>query len=153
MLNRRTTAALTATALALALAGALSGINAPTRAAAAPRAGHLPPVTLDFTKADGTSGDVTDGFAAVKDSDGNVVGTEYNTCAKPTPDGTKMLCTGVLDINDIGQISHSTVFPVDPAADAKFTGVTTGGTLTYEGLTGAVKLTAKGGGKYEIESS
>ncbi|GAB2687631.1 hypothetical protein [Kitasatospora kifunensis] len=158
--------------VALAIAGLVVGtvgaLSVPALADNAPAAHRVAPVqslTLDFSGTNDeasvsqTTGSTFGGTARVKDTNGNVIGTAYDICAKDVINANSdtAFCTGSVRINGQGEISFSAVLPIsDNAATPEtgaFTGVVNGGTKNFEGITGEAKFQPRAQGVYDLNFS
>ncbi|MFE9422644.1 hypothetical protein ACFYNO_06760 [Kitasatospora sp. NPDC006697] len=147
--------------LVVGTVGALSVPALADNAPAAHRVASVQALTLDFTGTNDEAsaaqqvGSTFGGTARVKDSGGNVIGTAYDICAKDQIGATSdtAYCTGIIRINNQGEISFSAVLPISDNAAAPnengFTGVVNGGTRNFEGITGEVKFQPRAQGVFD----
>jgi len=99
------------------------------------RAVNLPTETLDFT---GLLGGVAKtGQAAVKNADGNTVGTAVQQCSNVLSGNA--YCTGLITFSGSGSLAYAANIPT--SATGSYTGVVAGGTDSLEGITGEIKGT------------
>ncbi|MBD0734537.1 hypothetical protein [Streptomyces sp. CBMA29] len=139
---------------ALALTAGVPGLVA-SAAAAAVAVPH--PVTLDFSK-DMPSGSTADSafgeHGAVRDADGASVGGAVIGCNDISGvKGDVILCTGIIDLYNRGEISFTVGNLVKPDHTSARTvdGVITGGTEEFEGISGQIHITATSDGVYKAE--
>ncbi|MFI9269718.1 hypothetical protein ACIGXM_03180 [Kitasatospora sp. NPDC052896] len=156
--------------VALAIAGlAVGTVGALTVPALASsqsvRVANVPSLTLDFNGTNDEAGSAQSvgsafgGTARVRDTNGNFIGTAYDLCDKDRIGGRtdEVFCTGLIEIKDQGKISFSVVLPIsnDPGRpdDRPVTGVVSGGTGAFEGITGEARLQPRQQGVYDLNFS
>lgn len=164
VVTTKRTVALAVAGLVIGTVGAFS-IPALADNAPAKRVASVQALTLDFTgtndetSAPQSTGSTFGGTARVKDTNGNVIGTAYDLCAKDVINANSdtAFCTGSVRINGQGEISFSAVLPIsDNAAspdENAFTGVVNGGTRAYEGITGEARFQPRAQGVYDLNFS
>jgi hypothetical protein len=156
--------------VALAIAGLAVGtvgaLTVPALASSqSAKVANVPSLTLDFNgtndeaNAAQSVGSAFGGTARVKDTNGNVIGTAYDLCDKDRIGGRndEVFCTGLIDLRGQGKISFSVVLPIsnDPANpdDRSVSGVVSGGTGAFEGITGEARLQPRQQGVYDLNFS
>ncbi|WP_329570611.1 hypothetical protein [Kitasatospora sp. NBC_01266] len=162
---------LTLAAAALAV-GSLAAFSVPALASDQPvatpnhatRAANVQNITIDSGKTadEGNKpqglGDEFSGRAKVKDTDGNAIGTADANCGKVEvgTDSDSVLCSELIKFDQGGQIALTNLLQIPHpgvTSEPESTGVVTGGTGQFEGITGESHFKFRSAGVYDVSFS